>query len=483
MNSIWQQLTLFNLPLEQWRSTSYLYSFSCGSLRDWRQSSWLMQWAEPLGFVLITLIFGLAPFVGNALIGVLLIAAAAFWMLLTLSDEPLIIFSPIHLLVLTYWGIATIATAMSPVKQAAFSGWSKLTLYLLFFALMARILRSPKLRAWLIAFYLHIALIVSFYGVRQWIDKVPPLATWNDPTSTQADLTRAYSYLGNPNLLGSYLLPAIALSFAAILVWKSWGTKALAVTMLLVNCACLRYTDSRGAWIGCVVMMVVFAILLWYWWSPKMPRFWRTLALPLGLGSFAFVIILGILLVEPLRVRVSSIFVGRGDSSNNFRMNVWTAVIEMIQDRPILGIGPGNVAFNKVYPLYMRPRYSALSAYSVLLEITVESGFIGLMTFLWLLVVTFNQGAAQLKILRDQEVVNTISSGEVEGEVLSQDAKLKSQDSSAGFWLMAAIATLTGMMAHGFVDTVWYRPEVNMLWWLMVAIIASYYVVIPKPQT
>jgi len=479
MNSIWQQLTLFNLPLEQWRSTSYLYSFSCGSLQNWRQSSWLMQWAETLGFVLISLIFGLAPFVGNALIGVLLIAAAAFWMLLTLSDEPLIVFSPIHLLVLMYWGIATIATAMSPVKQAAFSGWSKLTLYLLFFALMARVLRSPKLRSWLIAVYLHIALIVSFYGVRQWIDKVPPLATWNDPTSAQANLTRAYSYLGNPNLLGSYLLPAIALSFAAIFVWKSWGTKALAVTMLLVNCACLRYTDSRGAWIGCVVMMVVFAILLWYWWSPKMPRFWRTWALPLGLGSFAFVIILGILLVEPLRVRVSSIFLGRGDSSNNFRMNVWTAVIEMIKDRPILGIGPGNVAFNKVYPLYMRPRYSALSAYSVLLEITVESGFIGLMTFLWLLVVTFNQGAAQLKILRDGEGMKAISGG----EVLSQDVQVKSPDSLGGFWLMAAIATLTGMMAHGFVDTVWYRPEVNMLWWLMVAIIASYYAVIPKPQT
>jgi len=41
--------------------------------------------------------------------------------------------------------------------------------------------------------------------------------------------------------------------------------------------------------------------------------------------------------------------------------------------------------------------------------------------------------------------------------------------------LIGAIATLVGMMAHGFVDTVWYRPEVNMLWWLMVAIIASFY--------
>jgi len=54
--------------------------------------------------------------------------------------------------------------------------------------------------------------------------------------------------------------------------------------------------------------------------------------------------------------------------------------------------------------------------------------------------------------------------------------------SNQGFWLIGAIATLVGMMTHGFVDTVWYRPEVNMLWWLMVAIIASFYNNSQQPQ-
>jgi putative inorganic carbon (HCO3(-)) transporter len=136
-------------------------------------------------------------------------------------------------------------------------------------------------------------------------------------------------------------------------------------------------------------------------------------------------------------------------------MNVWAAVIEMIQERPILGIGPGNNAFNKIYPLYMRPRYSALSAYSVILEIAVETGIIGLTCFLWLLVVTLRQGWLQLQRLR--ELRNT-----------------------QGLWLMAAIATIVGMLAHGSVDTVWYRPQVNTLWWLMMAMIASFYQRLPK---
>ncbi|MCC3444801.1 MAG: putative bicarbonate transporter, IctB family, partial [Microcoleus sp. PH2017_03_ELD_O_A] len=66
MNSVWQQLTLANLSLSQWQSGSYLLNLAIGSLRGWRQSSWLMQWAEPLGFVLLALTFGMGPFVNNA---------------------------------------------------------------------------------------------------------------------------------------------------------------------------------------------------------------------------------------------------------------------------------------------------------------------------------------------------------------------------------------------------------------------------------
>ena len=53
MNSVWQQLTMANLPLSQWQSGSYLLNLAIGNARSWRQGSWLMQWAEPLGFGLL----------------------------------------------------------------------------------------------------------------------------------------------------------------------------------------------------------------------------------------------------------------------------------------------------------------------------------------------------------------------------------------------------------------------------------------------
>ena len=462
MDFFWQQLTLSSLPLKQYIATSYLHRLVVGLLSSWRQTSILLQWGDAIAVVLLSLVYILAPFVSNALVGLLLAACVGFWLLLTLADEPASKnatgVTPIHLLVFLYWGIATVATSLSPVKKAAFAGWTKLTLYLLLFALCARLLKSSRIRSWFITVFLHISLIVSVNGLRQWFFGAEALATWVDPASPLSKTTRVYSYLGNPNLLAGYLLPAVILSFIAIFAWRSIFTKALALTMFIVNSACLILTFSRGGWIGLVASFLVLLVLLVYWWSIDMPPFWRSWSMPILLGSLTSVFVLAVLFVEPVRERFFSIFAGREDSSNNFRINVWVAVIEMIKDRPIIGIGPGNSAFNKVYPLYQRPNYTALSAYSVFLEVAVETGLIGFVCFLWLLIVIFNSGFIQLQRLRLQRNVE-------------------------GLWLIAGIATLVAMLAHGLVDTVWYRPQVNTLWWLMVGLVASYWQPLPKNQT
>ncbi|MBD2438705.1 IctB family putative bicarbonate transporter [Nostoc sp. FACHB-110] len=462
MNLVWQRFTLSDLPLKEYLATSYLRRFSVGLLNSWRQSSILLQWGDVIAAALISLVYALAPFVSSTLIGVLLIACVGFWLLLTLSDEPVPantpFFTPIHLLILLYWGVAVVATGLSPVKKAAVNDLVTLTLYLLLFALCARVLKSPRIRSWIISLYLLVSLIVSVYGLRQWFFGAAQLATWVDPESPLSKTTRVYSYLGNPNLLAGYLMPAVILSLVAIFVWQSWVKKALALTMLIVNGACLILTFSRGGWIGLLVAIFTTITLLVYWWGVQMPPFWRTWSLPIMLGGLLGLLILAILFVEPVRLRVMSIFADRQDSSNNFRRNVWDAVFEMIRDRPIIGIGPGHNSFNKIYPLYQRPRYSALSAYSILLEVAVETGFIGLACFLWLIIVTFNTAFLQLRRLRQSRNIQ-------------------------GFWLIGAFASLLGMLAHGTVDTIWFRPEVNTLWWLMVALIASYWTPLNQVNT
>jgi len=448
MNLVWQVLTLRDVSTPKWMQASSLHRLA-GLFQSWRKSSWVLRWGDFLSMVLVMLVFIAAPFVSTTLTGLLLLGCAAFWIVLTLTDANGLGFTPIHFLVGVYWAIATLATAFSPVRAEATEGWIKLTLYLMLFLLMARLLRSPLLRSSLITVYLSVATFISIVGLRQWFFGADALATWVDPESALAGTTRVYSYLGNPNLLAGYLIPAAMLSAAAFFSWKGWGRKTLALLIAGVNAACLVLTFSRGGWIGFVVAGFAFLLLLIYWILPILPRFWRLSLLPMVLGGTTAFLAIAISTVGPLRERFASIFVGREDSSNNFRINVWNAVVEMIKARPVLGIGPGNDAFNAVYPYYQEPGFTALSAYSVYLEIAVETGIVGLVCFLWLLVVTLSNGWMQLQVLRQER-------------------------SREGFWLMGAIATMVGMLSHGLVDTVWYRPQVSTLWWLMIALVASY---------
>jgi putative inorganic carbon (hco3(-)) transporter len=447
---MWQQLTLTALSPQQWGKGSYLHRL-IGSFKNWRKGSWLLQWAEPLGLLLIAVIFALAPFVSTTLTGFLLVACAAFWILLTLSDDQNVGITPIHLLVLLYWWVATLSVGFSPVKMKALVGWGELTLFIFFFALMARVLRSPPLRSCILFVYQLTALVVSVEGVRQAFFGAPPLATWVDADAAANSADRVYSYLNNPNLLAAYILPALILSIVSLFAWKNWGAKALAITMFVVNAYCMYRTSCRGAWVGLVAAGFVLLVLLVLWLKQYLPKFWQRWALPIVLGGSAAVLVAGVVVVDPLRDRVLTIFAGREDSSNNFRINVWAAVEEMIRDRPLLGIGPGHDAFNAVYPKYQRTGYTALSAYSVFLEIIVEMGFVGITCFLWLVLVTLNQGWIQLQRFRRH--------GDAEG-----------------FWLMGAIASIVGLLTHGLVDTLWFRPQINTIWWLMLAVIASYYI-------
>ncbi|MGD1849940.1 MAG: IctB family putative bicarbonate transporter [Cyanophyceae cyanobacterium] len=459
MLAAWRDgLLLSQAALGQWRRDSFLGRW-IGALGSWESGSFLLSHGDAVGSLMAALIFAGSPFIGSGPIGIGQAAAAGFWLLLTIADgqdhqfNPSALkslFTPIHLPLIVFGAIAIAATGLSPVPRAALSGLFKLGLYLIFFALMARVLRSPKWRSVVITVYLYAALIVATYGIHQFFHGVPALATWVDAESSLAKTTRVYSSLGNPNLLAGYLVPAVPLAIAALFNWRGWGAKALAGVMVLLNSACLVLTYSRGGWIGLLVALGAIAILLVAWWSVRFSPFWKRWALPILLGSGVVLIAGAILFVGPIRTRVVSIFAGRGDSSNNFRINVWTAVLDMIRDRPWLGIGPGNGAFNKIYPLYQRPKFTALSAYSVFLEICVETGLIGAIAFLWLLTVTLSQAWHHAR-------------------------RLQQRWNADGYWILGATAAILGMMAHGAVDTVWYRPQVQTAWWLMVAIIASYW--------
>ncbi len=406
-----------------------------------------------LGGLLLLLLTTL-PFASNGQIGLILTAIAGFWGLTWVGDRAVQRsgWTPMHWPLSMYLAIASVAAALSPVRRAAFDGWVKLALYAVLFLALHRVLRlGSRWRSLLVGAYLLVALATSIYGLRQWIFGAEPLATWVDAESEFAGTTRVYSFLNNPNLLAGFLLPAIPLSAVGTLHWRRGSVKLVSGIACVASLACLLLTYSRGALIGLTVMAIVLAALLAWWWRQRLPQG----ALPgiaiATVGGLA-ALVTG---VPSLRKRALSIFSGRGDSSNNFRLNVWSSVLEMIRDRPLLGIGPGNKAFNAVYPFYQRSNFSALGAYSVPLELCVETGVVGLLCYGWLVVTVLRVG---------WQCLNARAIGRASG-----------CDPNDGLWLAGSMAAIAGMLGHGLVDTVWYRPQVQVLWWLAIALVASFW--------
>lgn len=421
-----------------------------GFLSSWRSSSYLLGYSDVIATILVCLVIIVAPFTSNTLIGVILFAVGGFWGLLTIAEVRQNQLTAIHFWIFGYWLISVVATAFSPLKMAALAGLVKFTLYLLLFALACRVFAREKFRSFVLTLYLLVSLIVSAYGVRQKFIGVKPLATWTDPTSPLADATRVYSFLGNPNLLSSYLIPAVAFSVVAFIAWKTKPQRFLAGFALIINVACIYFTGSRGGWLALVATGVAFLIGFKFWWNEYLSPFWRKWLIPSAIASFLAVIGMGMILSEPLRLRVFSLFSWRGDSSNNFRINVWISALQMLRDHPLIGIGPGNKVFNQIYPLYMQTKFTALSAYCVFLEIALETGLIGLFAFTGGIVATFKRGVVLIK-------------------------KMKPNQDLQAMWILGAIASLTGLATQGLFDTVWYRPQINTLWWICVAVIAAVY--------
>ena len=395
------------------------------------------------GVVLCALLAGL-PLVTRAGLSLLIAACGLLWLVWALRTPP----GPIGRIngwLLAVLAIAVLATGFSPVPVAAFKGLLKLVSYLGVYALMRELLvQAPAWWDRLVAALLAGELVTSVIGIRQLYGDSSALARWSDSNSVAEGTVRIYSTLENPNLLAGFLLPVLPLAVVALLRWRSRVQRIFALTALVLGLVALVLTYSRGAWMGMVASLAVMALLLALRHTRHWPPFWRrALPLLLLLGGAVLLAVL-VTQVEPLRVRVMSLVAGREDSSNNFRMNVWTSVLAMIQERPWLGIGPGNTAFNLIYPLYQQPKFNALSAYSIPLELAVEAGIPGLLAGLGLFLAAVRTGLAQ-----------------------------RFSEGSLALPSLAAVAVFAGLGVQGLTDTIFFRPEVQLVAFLCLATLAA----------
>jgi len=346
-----------------------------------------------------------------------------------------------------------ISTINSTLPAQSVYGLSKTLIYAGFYFSILQYLKTNRSSLKLIVTV--IALLVSaesVIGLLQNNAEVMAGATWQDTTSLNPEevMTRVFGTIKplNPNLYAAYILAglwSLPCLFLNKLLTKNFKTAAICAAFSLFAFAAIFLSGCRGAYVGlaafCVTIFCLIYKVLNYNFniSEKIKRLFAAFAASL----FGLVTIV-VVSTPALLKRVLSIFTTRGDSSSSFRMNVYNAGIEMFRDNFWLGIGCGNKVFREIYGLYMLSGFDALSAYCIYLEIGIESGIFALVAFIVFLVFLIKDAFCSL-----------CSEISVENKI----------------FILCAAASLLGVMLHGFVDTVFFRPPVQILFWSFVAVI------------
>ena len=269
--------------------------------------------------------------------------------------------------------------------------------------------------------------VESVIAIMQNVSHIEAIATWQD-TSNVVDpthvISRAYGTLlpYNPNLLAGYLITGISYIFAFIGIAAFNKDKKLMLTgasVFLLTFLAIFATGCRGAYLGLFAFIFTLFVAVLFLLKKKFGSF-KQIKTKYKLMLFSFVaFLMGIVLFVPsITQRILSIFTLRKDSSISFRMNVYEACYQMFLDN-----------------------------YSVPLEIAVESGIFAFISFFAFLLVIIYRIIKYLNFKGAHPVHKIL--------------------------VFSALLTIISTMAHGLFDTVFFRPQLQILFWLNLAIFHS----------
>ena len=348
----------------------------------------------------------------------------------------------------------TVSLFASSLFNLSLHGYIKTFIYILFYFCAGIFFKENgnKIPV-IILFVVGLMSYESVVAIIQNMGGVVEISGWQDMTNINPEqvISRAYGTLQpyNPNLLAGYLLCGLASFMYLILVNLKSGKKRLALIflgLLLLNLVAIIDTGCRGAYLGFLFFFPTLFLALAYHVHKNLGGFENIKKRYKNLSLAGFIGIILFIVTNPALIkRVESIFALRADSSISFRLNVYEAVVRMFLDNPFLGIGVGNQNFREIYGLYMKTGYDALGSYCVPLEIAVESGIFALISFVVFLIFAIRYC---FKIcLSNKTYLNS--------KVLA----------------LCIVLVIAATMGHGLFDTIWFRPQVQFLFWTFIAML------------
>lgn len=426
-----------------------------GALEFLPNNSAILKNIDVFLFIMICLSAVCSIFMSNSIVAPMLcIVAVLFGSTMILDKNYRLKIEKSSLFLILYFVLAIASTINSTMPPQSLTGLSKTILYLLYFYATLQYLRAHKDKipcfAMIIGVCVSFEIVIAF--IQNYLD-VLSAATWQDTARLNPELvlTRVYGTLkpSNPNLFGGYLIAAVPflwLYTALNFVEKHHKRFLILLIFSILAIPAIFMTGCRGAYIALFFMIITLLVAAYNICKFHYPNVYdfvkKYLHIIIVAGAAACCAIM--VCVPKISHRILSIFAMRNDSSTSFRMNVYHSSWQMFQDNVLLGIGCGNKVFREVYGLYMLSGFDALSAYSIYLETAVESGIFALICYLLFIFFLIKEGIK---------------------------AFFNCGDLKSRLCLTAGITGIIGVLSHGFVDTVYFRPQIQLIFWITVAMI------------
>ncbi|MGE5373151.1 MAG: O-antigen ligase family protein [Solirubrobacterales bacterium] len=372
------------------------------------------------------------PLVPTMLVWAMIVFTAAAWLLdgfrngkLNFRPDPA--FFPIVL----FFVAATVAFALSLSRALSLMYWLLYVGYFLLYLLAGQLLKTENQHRLTVAMLLFSGIAVAALGLWQYSGGAQTAQAWVDAENSGAVTVRVFSTLDNPNVLASYLVMLIPLCAALFFTGRRLVSRFWPALIGLVLTACLIVTFSRGGWLALLIAAVLFAVI----WERRL-----LILLIVLLLIFPF--------VAPDTIMNRILTTGSlEDSSNFYRIGIWTGALHMLKDFWPTGIGLGSPVFKIVYSYYRVSGAVAQHAHNLYLELFIEMGIIGFMGLLY----------ALWSIIRYH---------------LRSLWRFGSQ--GANLFSVAVFSGMAGHLTHQLVDNTWYGPKMALLFWMLIGLSFSF---------
>ena len=248
--------------------------------------------------------------------------------------------------------------------------------YAIFLLLMVLVFAKEEDWLWFFRISLLVSVAVALYSIWQW--------------ALSPDLvTRQPSTIGNPSYVGGYLVIHILLGM--FLAMKATGMiRLLYLEIVVIGVAALYLSGTRASLLGLASGLAVVGGLTATFSSRVSVRRLGLAGLTLGImivGGWALWVMNRVDEVNPVPSLIGRLTTIT-DPATVARLRAWKIALKGIGDKPMLGWGPNNYAavFNRHFEPMVPPARDWFDrAHNVALDVTVTSGFVGLLVFLGLL--------------------------------------------------------------------------------------------------